>query len=283
MNPILSTKQVKIGTVVIGGAAPIALITGPCQLETRDHTMFMAEAISKACANTGTGFIFKASFDKANRSSISTQRGIGMDEGLKILAEVRENFGCPVLTDIHDAGQCGPAGEVVDVIQIPAFLCRQTDLLLTAGRTGCAINVKKGQFMAPWDMGNVAEKIASTGNEEIMLCDRGTSFGYNTLVSDFRGLPTMAQTGYPVVFDATHSVQQPGGQGTTSGGQREFAPVLARAACAVGVSALFIETHQDPDNAPSDGPNMIPVDQMAQLIGTLRDFDSLAKEKRIFK
>jgi 2-dehydro-3-deoxyphosphooctonate aldolase (KDO 8-P synthase) len=206
-----------------------------------------------------------------------------MDEGLKILAEVRENFGCPVLTDIHDAGQCGPAGEVVDVIQIPAFLCRQTDLLLTAGRTGCAINVKKGQFMAPWDMGNVAEKIASTGNEEIMLCDRGTSFGYNTLVSDFRGLPTMAQTGYPVVFDATHSVQQPGGQGATSGGQREFAPVLARAACAVGVSALFIETHQDPDNAPSDGPNMIPVDQMAQLIGTLRDFDSLAKEKRIFK
>jgi 2-dehydro-3-deoxyphosphooctonate aldolase (KDO 8-P synthase) len=283
MNPILSTKQVKIGTVVIGGAAPIALITGPCQLETRDHTMFMAEAISKACADTGTGFIFKASFDKANRSSISTQRGIGMDEGLKILAEVRENFGCPVLTDIHDAGQCGPAGEVVDVIQIPAFLCRQTDLLLTAGRTGCAINVKKGQFMAPWDMGNVAEKIASTGNEEIMLCDRGTSFGYNTLVSDFRGLPTMAQTGYPVVFDATHSVQQPGGQGATSGGQREFAPVLARAACAVGVSALFIETHQDPDNAPSDGPNMIPVDQMAQLIGTLRDFDSLAKEKRIFK
>lgn len=283
MNPILSTRQVKIGTVVIGGAAPIALITGPCQLETRDHTMFMAEAISKACADTGTGFIFKASFDKANRSSISTQRGIGMDEGLKILAEVRENFGCPVLTDIHDAGQCGPAGEVVDVIQIPAFLCRQTDLLLTAGRTGCAINVKKGQFMAPWDMGNVAEKIASTGNEEIMLCDRGTSFGYNTLVSDFRGLPTMAQTGYPVVFDATHSVQQPGGQGATSGGQREFAPVLARAACAVGVSALFIETHQDPDNAPSDGPNMIPVDQMAQLIGTLRDFDSLAKEKGIFK
>lgn len=280
MNPILSTKQVKIGTVVIGGAAPIALITGPCQLETRDHTMFMAEAISKACADTGTGFIFKASFDKANRSSISTQRGIGMDEGLKILAEVRENFGCPVLTDIHDAGQCGPAGEVVDVIQIPAFLCRQTDLLLAAGRTGCAINVKKGQFMAPWDMGNVAEKIASTGNEEIMLCDRGTSFGYNTLVSDFRGLPTMAQTGYPVVFDATHSVQQPGGQGATSGGQREFAPVLARAACAVGVSALFIETHQDPDNAPSDGPNMIPIDQMAKLIATLRHIDAFVKREK---
>ena len=278
MNPILETKQIKIGNVVIGGAAPIALIIGPCQLETRDHTMFMAEAIAKACAATGTGFIFKASYDKANRSSISTQRGIGMDKGLKILAEVRDAFGCPVLTDVHDAAQCSPAGEVVDVIQIPAFLCRQTDLLLAAGRTGRAINVKKGQFLAPWDMGNVAEKIASTGNDAIMLCDRGTSFGYNTLVSDFRGLPTMAQTGYPVVFDATHSVQQPGGQGTTSGGQREFAPVLARAACAVGVSALFIETHQDPDNAPSDGPNMIPIDQMVQLIGTLRDFDALAKE-----
>ncbi len=277
MSPILETKQLKIGNVVIGGAAPIALITGPCQLETRDHTLFMAEAIAKACSATGTGFIFKASYDKANRSSISTQRGIGMDEGLKILAEVRDTFGCPVLTDVHDAAQCAPAGEVVDVLQIPAFLCRQTDLLLAAGRTGRAINVKKGQFLAPWDMGNVAEKIASTGNEAIMLCDRGTSFGYNTLVSDFRGLPTMAQTGYPVVFDATHSVQQPGGQGTTSGGQREFAPVLARAACAVGVSALFIETHQDPDTAPSDGPNMIPVDQMAQLIGTLRDFDALAK------
>ena len=190
---------------------------------------------------------------------------------------MRDAFGCPVLTDVHDAAQCAPAGEVVDVIQIPAFLCRQTDLLLAAGRTGRAINVKKGQFLAPWDMGNVAEKIASTGNDAIMLCDRGTSFGYITLVSDFRGLTTMAQTGYPVVFDATHSVQQPGGQGTTSGGQREFAPVLARAACAVGVSALFIETHQDPDNAPSDGPNMIPIDQMAQLIGTLRDFDALAK------
>jgi 2-dehydro-3-deoxyphosphooctonate aldolase (KDO 8-P synthase) len=237
----------------------------------------MAEAIAKACAPTGTGFIFKASYDKANRSSISTQRGIGMDEGLKILAEVRDAFGCPVLTDVHDAAQCAPAGEVVDVIQIPAFLCRQTDLLLAAGKTGRAINVKKGQFLAPWDMGNVAEKIASTGNENIMLCDRGTSFGYNTLVSDFRGLPIMAQTGYPVVFDATHSVQQPGGQGTTSGGQREFAPVLARAACAVGVSALFIETHQDPDNAPSDGPNMILVDQMADLIANLRAFDALAK------
>ena len=274
---ILDTKKITIGDVVIGGDAPIALITGPCQLESRDHTMFMAEEIAKACALTGTKFIFKASYDKANRSSISTQRGIGMEQGLQILAEVRDAFGCPVLTDVHDAAQCAPAGEVVDVIQIPAFLCRQTDLLLAAGKTGRAINVKKGQFLAPWDMGNVAEKIASTGNENIMLCDRGTSFGYNTLVSDFRGLPTMAATGYPVVFDATHSVQQPGGQGTTSGGQREFAPVLARAACAVGVSALFIETHQDPDNAPSDGPNMIPVDQMGALIANLRAFDALAK------
>jgi 2-dehydro-3-deoxyphosphooctonate aldolase (KDO 8-P synthase) len=274
---ILDTKKITIGDVVIGGNAPIALITGPCQLESRDHTMFMAEKIANACAPTGTKFIFKASYDKANRSSISTQRGIGMERGLEILAEVRATFGCPVLTDVHDAAQCAPAGEMVDVIQIPAFLCRQTDLLLAAGKTGRAINIKKGQFLAPWDMKNVAEKIASTGNENIMLCDRGTSFGYNTLVSDFRGLPIMAQTGYPVVFDATHSVQQPGGQGTTSGGQREFAPVLARAACAVGVSALFIETHQDPDNAPSDGPNMIPVDQMGALIANLRAFDALAK------
>ncbi len=274
---ILDTKKITIGDVVIGGDAPIALITGPCQLESRDHTMFMAEKIANACVPTGTRFIFKASYDKANRSSISTQRGIGMERGLEILAEVRDAFGCPVLTDVHDAAQCAPAGEMVDVIQIPAFLCRQTDLLLAAGKTGRAINIKKGQFLAPWDMKNVAEKIASTGNENIMLCDRGTSFGYNTLVSDFRGLPIMAQTGYPVVFDATHSVQQPGGQGTTSGGQREFAPVLARAACAVGVSALFIETHQDPDNAPSDGPNMIPVDQMGALIANLRAFDALAK------
>jgi 2-dehydro-3-deoxyphosphooctonate aldolase (KDO 8-P synthase) len=201
-----------------------------------------------------------------------------MEEGLSILAKIKAEFGVPILTDVHDARQCAPAAEVCDILQIPAFLCRQTDLLLAAGETGAAINVKKGQFLAPWDMGNVAEKIASTGNTRIMLCDRGTSFGYNTLVSDFRGLPIMAQTGYPVVFDATHSVQQPGGQGTTSGGQREFAPVLARAACAVGVAALFIETHEDPDRAPSDGPNMIPVDQMAGLIKTLRGFDALAKE-----
>lgn len=274
---VTKTKTVTVGDIAIGGANPIAFITGPCQLESLDHARMMAEKIAEACAPTGTQFIFKASYDKANRSSISTQRGLGMEEGLKILGQIKEEFGVPVLTDVHEAAHCAPAAEVCDILQIPAFLCRQTDLLLAAGKTGAAINVKKGQFLAPWDMGNVAEKIASTGNDRIMLCDRGTSFGYNTLVSDFRGLPTMAATGYPTVFDATHSVQQPGGQGTTSGGQREFAPVLSKAACAVGVSALFIETHQDPDTAPSDGPNMIPVDQMGALIKTLRDFDALAK------
>ena len=272
------TKIIDINGVKIGGKEPFALITGPCQLESLDHARMMAERIAEACAPTKTGFIFKASYDKANRSSISTKRGLGIEEGLTILSKIREEFGCPIHTDVHDAHQCAPAGEAVDVIQIPAFLCRQTDLLLAAGETGAAVNVKKGQFLAPWDMGNVAEKIASTGNERIMLCDRGTSFGYNTLVSDFRGLPIMAATGYPVVFDATHSVQQPGGQGTTSGGQREFAPVLARAAVAVGVSALFIETHEDPDNAPSDVPNMIPIEEMKALIGNLARYDSISKE-----
>ncbi|MCC1494760.1 3-deoxy-8-phosphooctulonate synthase [Cognatishimia sp. F0-27] len=271
------TRDITIADITVGGAAPIALITGPCQLESLDHARMMAEKIAEACAPTGTRFVFKASYDKANRSSIGTERGLGMEKGLEILARIKAEFGVPVLTDVHEPSHCAPAAEVCDILQIPAFLCRQTDLLLAAGETGAAINVKKGQFLAPWDMGNVAAKIASTGNERILLCDRGTSFGYNTLVSDFRGLPIMAATGYPVVFDATHSVQQPGGQGATSGGQREFAPVLARAACAVGVSMLFIETHQDPDTAPSDGPNMIPVDQMAGLIADLRAFDALAK------
>lgn len=270
-------KTVTIGEISVSAAHPFTLISGPCQLESLDHARMMAERIAEACAPSGTPFIFKSSYDKANRSSISTKRGLGMDEGLSILSKIRDEFGCPVLTDVHSDAQCAPVAEAVDVLQIPAFLCRQTDLLLAAGETGAAINVKKGQFLAPWDMGNVADKIASTGNGRILLCDRGTSFGYNTLVSDFRGLPTMAATGYPVVFDATHSVQQPGGQGTTSGGQREFAPVLARAAVAVGVAALFIETHEDPDNAPSDGPNMIPVDQMQALIGRLSAFDRLAK------
>ena len=273
----MQDKIITVGDIAIGGTNPFALITGPCQLESRDHAFMMAEKIAEACAKSGTQFIFKASYDKANRSSINTQRGLGIDEGLRVLSDIRAEFGCPILTDVHEAAQCQTAGTVVDVLQIPAFLCRQTDLLLAAGKTGRAINVKKGQFLAPWDMQNVADKIASTGNDQILLCDRGTSFGYNTLVSDFRGLPIMANTGYPVVFDATHSVQQPGGQGNTSGGQREFAPVLARAACAVGIAALFIETHQDPDTAPSDGPNMIPVDQMGDLIKELRGFDALRK------
>ena len=274
----MDPRIVTIGDIAIGGAHPIALITGPCQLESLDHARMMAEKIAEACAPTGTQFIFKASYDKANRSSIGTERGLGMGRGLEILGRIRDEFGVPVLTDVHEPGHCAIAAQVVDVLQIPAFLCRQTDLLLAAGETGLAINVKKGQFLAPWDMANVAAKVASTGNDRIMLCERGTSFGYNTLVTDFRGLPTMAATGWPVVFDATHSVQQPGGLGGSSGGQREFAPVLARAACAVGVSALFIETHQDPDTAPSDGPNMIPVDQMAALIARLRAFDALAKD-----
>ena len=273
----MQDKIITVGNIAIGGTNPFALITGPCQLESRDHAFMMAEKITKACAKSGTQFIFKASYDKANRSSINTQRGLGIDEGLRVLSDIRAEFGCPILTDVHEAAQCQTAGTVVDVLQIPAFLCRQTDLLLAAGKTGRAINVKKGQFLAPWDMQNVADKIVSTGNDQILLCDRGTSFGYNTLVSDFRGLPIMANTGYPVVFDATHSVQQPGGQGNTSGGQREFAPALARAACAVGIAALFIETHQDPDTAPSDGPNMIPVDQMGDLIKELRGFDALRK------
>ncbi|TDL84280.1 3-deoxy-8-phosphooctulonate synthase [Palleronia sediminis] len=270
-------RIVTVADIEIGATRPVALITGPCQLESLDHARMMAERIAAACAPTGTRFIFKASYDKANRSSIGTARGLGLDEGLSILSRIRDEFGCPVLTDVHLPDHCGPAAEACDVLQIPAFLCRQTDLLLAAGETGAAINVKKGQFLAPWDMEHVAAKIASTGNARILLCDRGTSFGYNTLVSDFRGLPIMARTGWPVVFDATHSVQQPGGQGTTSGGQREFAPVLARAAVAVGVSALFIETHEAPDRAPSDGPNMIPVDEMEGLIGRLRALDDLVK------
>lgn len=268
---------ITVGDIEIGASNPISLIVGPCQLESLDHARMMAEKIAEACMPTGTKFIFKASYDKANRSSISTERGLGVQKGLEILGRIKDEFGVPVLTDVHTEGHCAIAAEFCDVLQIPAFLCRQTDLLLAAGETGAVINVKKGQFLAPWDMANVALKIASTGNRKIMLCDRGTSFGYNTLVSDFRGLPIMARTGYPVVFDATHSVQQPGGQGTTSGGQREFAPVLARAACAVGVSAVFIETHEDPDRAPSDGPNMIQVKDLGVLIKVLRDFDSLAK------
>jgi len=273
----MTSHIVTIGDIIIGGSNPISLITGPCQLESLNHARMMAERIAEACAPTGTRFIFKASYDKANRSSIGTARGLGVEKGLEILRQIKAEFGVPVLTDVHEASHCAPAAEVCDVLQIPAFLSRQTDLLLAAGKTGKAVNVKKGQFLAPWDMDHVAAKVESTGNRNIMLCERGTSFGYNTLVTDFRGLPRMAQTGWPVIFDATHSVQQPGGQGGSSGGQREYVPVLARAACAVGIAGLFIETHEDPDNAPSDGPNMVPVDQLAALIRTLRAFDALAK------
>lgn len=275
------TKTIKLGNFTIANDQPLSLIAGPCQIESLDHALDMAGRIAEAAKAAGMNFIYKSSYDKANRSSFKTARGIGMDEGLKILAEVKKRYGCPVLTDVHGPEQCAPVAEVVDVLQIPAFLCRQTDLLLAAGATGKAINVKKGQFLAPWDMKNVAEKIASTGNSNIMLCERGASFGYNTLVSDMRSLPIMAQTGYPVVFDATHSVQQPGGQGATSGGQREFVPVLARAAIAIGVAAVFIETHQDPDHAPSDGPNMVRASNLQDLLETLMAFDRLAKSNPV--
>jgi 2-dehydro-3-deoxyphosphooctonate aldolase (KDO 8-P synthase) len=272
-----SPKTVRIGNISIANDRPFALIAGPCQMESRDHAMEMAGALVEICGKLGIGLIYKSSFDKANRTSISTARGLGMDKALPIFAEVRERFGCPVITDVHEADQCAPVAEVVDVLQIPAFLCRQTDLLVAAAKTGRAVNVKKGQFLAPWDMKNVAAKLSASGNENILLCERGVSFGYNTLVSDMRALPIMAETGYPVVFDATHSVQQPGGQGATSGGQREFVPVLARAAIAVGVAAVFMETHEAPDTAPSDGPNMVPLKDMPALLERLQAFDRLAK------
>ncbi len=270
-------KRVTVGGLRIANDLPFTLIAGPCQIESREHAMEVAGALAEMGQKLGIGVIYKSSYDKANRTSANAARGVGMAQGLDILAEVRQRFGLPVLTDVHDAAQCAPVAEAVDVLQIPAFLCRQTDLLLAAGATGRAINVKKGQFLAPWDMKNVAAKIASTGNEKILLCERGASFGYNTLVSDMRSLPIMAETSYPVVFDATHSVQQPGGQGTSSGGDRRFAPVLARAALAVGCAALFIECHPDPDAAPSDGPNMIPLREMPALVERLMAFDRLAK------
>jgi 2-dehydro-3-deoxyphosphooctonate aldolase (KDO 8-P synthase) len=256
---------------------PFALISGPCQAESAAHAVDIAGRMRELCEARGVPYVFKASFDKANRTSLGGKRGLGLEAGLETLAAVRREIRVPVLTDIHLPEQCAAVAEVVDALQIPAFLCRQTDLLIAAGETGKAVNVKKGQFLAPWDMPNVAAKLASTGNGNIMLCERGTSFGYNTLVTDMRGLPQMARTGYPVIFDATHSVQQPGGLGGASGGQREFAPVLARAAAAVGVAGFFIETHPDPDNAPSDGPNMIPLDRMGALLDTLAAFDRAAK------
>jgi 2-dehydro-3-deoxyphosphooctonate aldolase (KDO 8-P synthase) len=272
-------RHVTVGNVAIGNDLPLALIAGPCALESRAHALETSRALAEMTAKLGIGLIYKTSFDKANRTSISGARGLGMAEGLPILAEVRDTVGIPVVTDVHDAGQCAPVAEAVDVLQIPAFLCRQTDLLLAAGATGRAINVKKGQFLAPWDMKNVLAKIESSGNKRVMLCERGASFGYNTLVSDMRALPILAETGAPVVFDATHSVQQPGGQGTASGGERQFIPVLARAAVAIGVACVFMETHQDPDKAPSDGPNMVPLKQMPALIEELMAFDRLAKSR----
>ena len=274
-------KKIDINGLTIGNDCPLTVIAGPCQLESVDHAQMIAGKLKEACDAAGAQFVFKASYDKANRTSLSGKRGLGIDKGLDVLAGVRDTFGVPVLTDVHTEAQCIVAGDVVDILQIPAFLCRQTDMLLAAGNTGKAVNIKKGQFLAPWDMDNVVSKVESTGNDKILLTERGTSFGYNALVADMRGLPRMAQTGYPVVMDATHSVQQPGGQGGSTGGQREFAPVMARAAVSLGIAAVFIETHEDPDNAPSDGPNMIYLKDMPQLIDTLMGFDKLAKANPI--
>jgi len=274
-------RPVAIRNLTLANDRPLALIAGPCQIESRDHAFRIAAVLAEATAAAGVPFVFKASYDKANRTSLTGARGVGIEAGLEILAAVRKEFGCPVLTDVHDVEQARLAGAVVDVIQIPAFLSRQTDLLLAAGETGAVVNVKKGQFLAPWDMANVAAKIASTGNGNILLTDRGTSFGYNTLVSDFRGLPIMAETGYPIVFDATHSVQEPGGRGGSSGGKRDFAPTLARAAVAVGCAAVFIEAHDDPDHAPSDGPNMVPLDWIPGLLADLAALDAVAKDRRL--
>jgi len=276
-NPIVTA-----GSVRFGNALPLSLIAGPCAMESRDHALEMAAALSEIAGRLGIGLVYKSSFDKANRTSAASARGIGLDRALAVFAEVKERFGLPVLTDVHEAAQCAAAAEVVDVLQIPAFLCRQTDLLVAAAATGRVVNVKKGQFLAPWDMANVVAKVVGAGNPNVMATERGVSFGYNTLVSDMRALPIMAQTtGAPVVFDATHSVQQPGGQGTTSGGQREFVPVLARAAVAVGVAGLFIETHPDPDRAPSDGPNMVPLRELEPLLAELMAFDAIAKARGV--
>ncbi|NBZ86193.1 3-deoxy-8-phosphooctulonate synthase [Stagnihabitans tardus] len=268
-------KDVTIGGLTVGNDRPLLVIAGPCQLESLDHAQMIAGVMAEACAAAGAQYVFKASYDKANRTSLSGKRGLGIEAGLKVLETVRKTM--PVLTDIHDAAQAVEAAHVVDVIQIPAFLCRQTDLLLTAGQTGAVVNIKKGQFLAPWDMANVAAKVASTGNENILLTERGASFGYNALVADMRSFPIMAQTGYPVIMDATHSVQAPGGQGGSSGGDRRFAPAMARAAVSLGIAGVFIETHEDPDRAPSDGPNMIHLKDMAKLVQLLMDLDRLAK------
>jgi 2-dehydro-3-deoxyphosphooctonate aldolase (KDO 8-P synthase) len=268
---------VTANTVRFGNNLPFSLIAGPCQMESRDHAMMMAEALKGICDRLGMGLVYKSSFDKANRTSLKGKRGIGLEKSLEVFAEVKQHFGLPVLTDVHEAVQCNILASVIDVLQIPAFLCRQTDLLVAAAETGRVVNIKKGQFLAPWDMKNVAAKVTQSGNANVMLTERGASFGYNTLVSDMRSLPIMAETGHPVIFDATHSVQQPGGQGTSSGGDRRMVPVLSRAAIAVGVAGVFIETHQDPDNAPSDGPNMVPLQQLEELLKKLQALDAIAK------
>lgn len=270
-------RHVAVKELTLGNDLPLTLIAGPCAMESRQHALDISGELAGISERLGIGLVYKTSFDKANRTSAASPRGIGLGGALPVFAEIRETVGCPVLTDVHGEAQCDELGEVVDVLQIPAFLCRQTDLLLAAARTGCAVNIKKGQFLAPWDMKNVAEKISGAGNDRILLTERGASFGYNTLVSDMRSLPILARTGYPVVFDATHSVQQPGGLGTRSGGDREFVPVLARAAVAVGVSAVFMETHEDPDNAPSDGPNMVRLSEIESIVSRLMEFDRLAK------
>jgi 2-dehydro-3-deoxyphosphooctonate aldolase (KDO 8-P synthase) len=271
------TKHISVGNIVFGNDLPFVLIAGPCQMESRDHAMMMAEKLTQIGQKLGVPLVYKTSFDKANRTSLKGQRGMGLAASLPVFAEVKKTFGCPVLTDIHTEAQCAEVASIIDILQIPAFLCRQTDLLLAAAKTGLVVNVKKGQFLAPWDMKNVADKIEAGGNSRILLTERGASFGYNTLVTDFRSLPIMAETGYPVIFDATHSVQQPGGQGTSSGGDRRFVPTLARAAAAVGVAGIFMETHQDPDNAPSDGPNMVKLSELENLVKSLKELDTLTK------
>lgn len=270
-------NRIQIGNVTVANDAPFVLIAGPCALESRAHAMEMSAALVEITAKLGIGLIYKSSFDKANRTSLDSPRGMGLAEGLPILADVRETHGCPVLTDIHLPEHCAPVAEAVDVLQIPAFLSRQTDLIVAAAETGRVLNIKKGQFLAPWDMANVVKKAQAAGNNSVMVCERGVSFGYNTLVSDMRSLPILAQTGCPVVYDATHSVQQPGGQGNVSGGQREFVPVLARAAMAIGVAAVFMETHQDPDSAPSDGPNMVRLNELPGILQTMVEIDRIAK------
>jgi 2-dehydro-3-deoxyphosphooctonate aldolase (KDO 8-P synthase) len=270
-------RHVKVGGVTFGNDLPLALIAGPCQMESRGHAFDMAGALAEMAKSLGIGLVYKSSYDKANRTSIKGKRGIGLEKALPVFADIRKQFGVPLLTDVHEPNHCAEVAEVIDILQIPAFLCRQTDLLVAAAKTGRVVNVKKGQFLAPWDMANVAAKVTEAGNPNVMLTERGASFGYNTLVSDMRALPIMARTGAPVIFDATHSVQQPGGQGASSGGDRTMVPVLSRAAVAVGVAGVFIETHQDPDNAPSDGPNMVKLGDMPQLIAELMSFDALAK------